>query len=83
MGSKVEEQLTQANAAVGTLTFAEIINTIEVYNTDETNTGVFNVNGIDITVPAGKSFKASIGNIPRATVTATGATTYISVTRYV
>lgn len=79
-GGKAVEQLTEADAVTGTLTFAENIVVIEIYNTD-TVTGVFTVNGFDIHVPADKAFKAQIGGTPSPEVTITGATTYI-VTRY-
>lgn len=82
MGSNVEEQLTETDVVTGTLTFAANIKTIEIYNTDTVNNGVFNVNGIDIAVPKNDSFQANIGGTPRATVTVTGSTSYI-VTRYV
>jgi hypothetical protein len=80
-GSKLVEQHTQADAVGGTVTFAKNIQFLEIYNTDAVNDGVFNVNGINITVPKGESFKAAYGGTPRATVTVTGATTYI-LTRY-
>lgn len=80
-GSNVVEQHTQADAISGTVTFSKNIQYLEIYNTDATNQGIFNVNGINITVPAGKSFKASFGGTSRATVTVTGATSYI-LTRY-
>jgi hypothetical protein len=80
-GSIVAEQKTQANAVTGTVTFSKGIDTLEIYNVDATNQGVFNINGINITVPAGKSFKASFGGTPRTTVTVTGSTSYI-LTRY-
>ena len=77
----LQEQLTNTNAVTGTLTFAENINLIEIFNTDTVNDGVFNVNGINITVPKNTPFQASVGGTPRKTVTVTGATTYI-VSRY-
>jgi hypothetical protein len=80
-GSNVVEQKTQADAVTGTVTFAKGIQHLEIYNTDVTNQGVFNVNGINITVPAKESFKASYGGTPRTTVTVTGSTSYI-LTRY-
>lgn len=76
-GSKVVEQKTQVDAVTGTVTFSKNIAVLEIYNTDATNQGVFNVNGINITVPAGKSFKASFAGTPRTTVTVSGATSYI------
>ncbi|MRX54707.1 hypothetical protein GJU41_12055 [Bacillus idriensis] len=80
-GSKVQEQKTNSDASAGTVTFAANISTIEIYNSDATNDGTFNVNGINIKVPKGKSFMAAIGGTPRATVTVTGSTSYI-LTRY-
>lgn len=81
-GSKVEEQKTEMDATSGSLTFAENIEYIGIYNRDATNDGVFNVNGINITVPAGEAVDFHIGGTPSTTVTVTGATTYI-LTRYV
>ena len=76
------EQLIETDAVTGTLTFADVVSSIEIYNTDATNAGTFNVNGIDLVVPATKSFMAVIGGVASAVVTVTGATTYI-VSRYV
>lgn len=80
-GSNVAEQKTQANAVSGTVTFSSAIRTLEIYNVDAVNAGVFNVNGINIAVPAGKSFKASYAGTAANTVTVTGSTSYI-LTRY-
>ncbi len=77
IGSLVVEQKTQANAVTGTVTFSKPLQHLEIYNTDTVNDGVFNVNGINITVPKTESFKASYGGTPSAGVTITGATTYI------
>ena len=76
-GSTLAEQLTQADAAAGVLTFSDNIEYIEIYNTDTTNAGVFTVNGIDIIVPADEVWSGKVGGTPGATVTVTGATTYI------
>jgi hypothetical protein len=75
------EQKTQNDAVGGTITFSKPISIFEIYNTDATNQGVFAVNGINITVPAGKNFKASIGGIASPSVSVTGSTSYI-LTRY-
>jgi len=82
VGGKVEEQLTEADSVTGTLTFSNNIQYIGIYNTDSTNTGIFNVNGFDIHVPASESFEANIGGTPSTAVTVSGSTSYI-VTRYV
>jgi hypothetical protein len=83
VGSIFAEQKTQANAVAGVLTFSEPISAIEIHNTDTANAGVFNVNGISITVPAGGYFpKSVIGGTPSNQVTITGATAYI-VNRYI
>lgn len=77
------EQKTQADAAVGVVTFSDNIGAIEIYNTDPTNAGVFAINGINLNVPAGKVFNATvIGGTPGKTVTITGSTSYI-LSRYV
>ncbi|MDT3762959.1 hypothetical protein [Priestia filamentosa] len=81
-GSNVEQQLTEKDAVSGKLTFSKNLSSIGIYNTDQENAGVFNVNGIDIHVPAGESFEANIGGTPKAIVQVSGAATYI-VTRYV
>lgn len=80
-GSSLQEQLTQDDANDGILIFSEPIEHIEIYNTDETNNGVFVVNGISITVPPKNAFKSAIGGTPSNQVTVTGATAYI-VSRY-
>lgn len=80
-GSNVVEQKTETDAVTGTVTFSKTIQHLEIYNVDATNQGVFNVNGINITVPVGKSFKASFSGTARETVTVTGSTSYI-LTRY-
>lgn len=71
------EQLIQTDAGAGILTFAANIGAIGIYNTDAANAGVFVVNGINIHVPAGKYVEFVVGGTPAATVTITGATTYI------
>lgn len=82
VGSLLQEQLTQTAAVAGTVTFSKAIGTLEIYNTDTVNDGVFNVNGINITVPKTESFKASFGGTQSTNVTVTGSTAYI-LTRYV
>jgi len=76
-GSKIIEQLTQTDAATGVLTFTDNINAIEIYNTDATNDGVFEVNGINLNVPKGVLYRSNVGGTVAKTVTITGATTYI------
>lgn len=85
-GSTLAEQKTNTDAVAGVLTFSANISTIEIYNTDTTNDGVFVVNGITIHVPKSTAYiqsvyKSTIGGTPGTTVTITGATTYI-VSRY-
>jgi hypothetical protein len=80
-GSQVVEQKTEAQAIAGTVTFAQNIKHIEIYNTDAVNSGVFTVNGIGVTVPKSETFKASFGGTPSKDVTVIGATSYI-LTRY-
>ena len=76
-GSKIIEQLTQADAATGVLTFTDDINAIEIYNTDATNDGVFEVNGINLNVPKGVLYRSNVGGTVAKTVTVSGSTTYI------
>jgi len=72
------EQLTEANAVLGVLTFSSNVTCLQIYNSDAVNLGVFNVNGIDITVPAGTATpKFSIGGIPSVNILVSGSTAYI------
>lgn len=80
-GSSLQETKTNADAVSGTLTFAENISYIEIFNTDPTNKGVFNVNGLNIHVPPNTPWDNPVGGTPRKTVTVTGSTSYI-VNRY-
>lgn len=77
LGNDLKEQHTQADAVAGVVTFAKAVRYLEIYNTDATNTGVFAVNGINITVPPNESFKAQIGGTPAASVSVSGSTSYI------
>lgn len=72
-----ESSKTEVDAVAGVVTFSDVVSCIEIYNSDATNTGTFNVNGIDIVVPPSKSWKDAIGGTPSAEVTISGATTYI------
>lgn len=76
-GSKLAEQKTDADAVSGTVTFAAGVQFIEIYNRDTVNDGVFNVNGINITVPKSEVVDYQVGGTPRNTVTVTGSTSYI------
>jgi len=76
-GSNLQEQLTEADAISGVLTFTETIGEIEIYNRDAVNDGTFIVNGISIIVPKGEAFQAKIGGTPSANVTVSGSTSYI------
>lgn len=81
-GTKLSEQLTEKDSVNSTLSFSRVVDTIEFYNTDTENDGIFNANGIDIKVPRGQAFIASIGGTPRSTITVKGSTSYI-VTTYI
>lgn len=81
IGNLVVEQKTQNDAISGFIAFSKVIQHLEIYNADDTNTGIFNVNGINITVPAGKLFKSSFGGTPSNSIKVTGSTSYI-LTRY-
>lgn len=76
-GSTLEEQKIETDAVDGVVTFTNDISIIEIFNTDDTNAGVFTVNGINLHVPTSQVFKAKIGGTVGKTVTITGATTYI------
>ncbi|MDT0160272.1 hypothetical protein [Bacillus sp. AG4(2022)] len=82
IGTKVEEQKTHTDAVSGTLTFSQPIQSIGIYNRDAANDGVFNVNGINLTIPKGESAEFNVGGTPSKTVGVTGSAAYI-VTRYV
>jgi hypothetical protein len=82
VGSKVVEQKTEADAVTGTLTFAQNLEYVGIYNRDTLNDGIFNVNGINITVPKSESVDFQVGGTPSPTITVTGSVSYI-VTRYV
>jgi hypothetical protein len=77
----LQEQLNESHAVAGVLTFAAPISVIELYNMDAVNAGTFTVNGIVITLPAGKGFKDKIGGVPSDEVTVAGSTSY-TVGRY-
>ena len=80
-GNTFQEQKTETHLSNGNLTFSAPINTIEIYNTDETE-GTFTVNGLSIKLPPGNLFKAKInGPSPSAIIGVTGTTKFI-VSRY-
>ena len=66
-----------------TLTFSDDIEVIEIYNTDGSNDGVFEVNGIEITVPAGEAFMSAVAGTIGNVVNVSGATTSYIVSRYI
>ena len=76
-GNMLIEQKTQANAVGGTLTFNDGIEYVSIYNRDTVNDGVFNVNGVNITVPKGEVVEFQVVEPGRKTVTVTGSTLYI------
>lgn len=76
-GSSLKEAKTNTDAVSGTLTFTENLNYVEIFNTDLANTGVFNVNGLNIHIPPNTPWDGLVGGTPRNTVTVTGSTSYI------
>lgn len=80
VGSSVEEQRTEVDEAAGVISFDKPVQIIEIYNRD-TNSGVFTVNNIELTIPAGQVFAAAMGGIPDTNVLVSGSQTYI-ITRY-
>lgn len=76
-GSSLVEQLTQADAVAGVLTFAAAVEYVEIYNRDAVNDGVFTVNGVAVTVPKGEVWGGKVGGAPSATVTVATSTSYI------
>jgi|SRR5690606_7267104 len=78
----LQEQKTNAHAVDDTVTFSKEIYYVEIYNVDEVNDGVFEVNGIDIYIPAGKTLNLTrIGGTASTNVSVTGSENYI-ITRY-
>ncbi|KHE73149.1 hypothetical protein [Halobacillus sp. BBL2006] len=75
-GSKLQEQKTEADASTGVVNFSSNIEAIEIYNRDSVD-GIFNVNNLDITVPANDSFQATVGGTPSNEVSVSGSTSYI------
>ena len=76
-GSNLVEQLTEADLVGGDLTFAAVVNIVEIINEDVA-AGVFTVNGAAIRVPA----QATTGvfqppGTPSATVSVAGSTQFI------
>ena len=77
-GSNLVEQQTQADATGGVLTFGGNFEYASIYNTDAINAGVFTINGVAVNVPAGEpTERFGVGGTPGATVTVSGAATYI------
>lgn len=76
VGSALVEQQTEADAQGGTLTFADNISCIEIFNTSTVD-GTFTVNGINILVPAKQGLKTLLSGTPGKTVAIAGATTYV------
>lgn len=77
-GSNLAEQLTEADAVSGVLTFEEPIRIVQIYNADPTNMGQFLVNGRTVHVPPNTAtgIYHLVGS-ESAEVTVTGATAYI------
>ena len=75
-GTLLEEQKVEADAVSGVVTFSQNVKFIGIYNRDSAD-GVFNVNGIDITMPGGESEVFQVSGTPSKEVTITGATSYI------
>ena len=78
----VQETKIQTDASDNVVTFSKNISYIEIINTDTSNNGSFTINGIAIHVPASAtyyigSWKGIVGGTPGATVTVSGATSYI------
>lgn len=71
------QQLNETDAVTGVLTFTDLLENIEIYNTDPSNPGTFIVNGLTILVPATEIFSSKIAGVPGYTVTITGSTSYI------
>jgi hypothetical protein len=81
-GSTRVQTLTQADVSDGDLTFAGVIQYVEIVNTDDTNAGVFTVNGQTIPVPPRTAVGPErVAGTASAVVSVTGATTYIVVNR--
>lgn len=66
-GSKLEEQLTDADAVANVLTFSDVITAIEIFH-ESVSWQDFVVNGVTITVPAG-GYRTPVGGTPGTEVT--------------
>ena len=81
-GSNRVQTLTEADESGGDLTFAAVIDYVEIVNIDDTNTGVFTVNGQTIPVPPRTAVGPErVAGTASATVGVTGSTSYIVVNR--
>lgn len=76
--SVLQEQKTEADAIDGVVTFGEVISTLEIYNLDDVD-GTFQVNGLNVKVPAGSPPFIAVfqGPTPSNQVTVTGSENYI------
>lgn len=72
----LEEQLTELDAVNGTLNFSDVIKYVDIYNRDSTE-GIFNINNLDIVIPADTFFQAEIGGTPSNQIKITGSSKYI------
>ena len=78
----VQETKTNSDASANVVTFSKNIPYIEIINRDTSNNGSFTINGIAINVPASATYyigtwKGIVGGTPGATVTVSGATSYV------
>ena len=76
-GNSLAEQKTEIDGVNGVVTFEENIIAIDIYNRDTTNTGIFTVNGIDVTVPAGDAAEFNMAGTPSNVVNVSGSSSYI------
>lgn len=73
----LQEQMTEADAVSGQITFAENVKAVDIFNRDTANEGIFTINNMDITIPPDTYFQASIGGTPSNVVAVSGSTSYV------
>jgi len=76
-GSKVAEALDETDLSGGDLTLSAAPEFVRIFNTDDTNDGVFTVNGIALSVPSGTALETGVAGTGSTTVSVTGSTAFI------
>jgi hypothetical protein len=76
-GVTVAEALDETDLSSGDLTLGAAPEFVRIFNTDDTNDGVFTVNGIALSVPAGTALETGVAGTGSTTVSVTGSTAFI------